>query len=530
MEVRMSNLIQLINNFQKAIQNIITVASIRNSDTKLKERSDETNSDPFPEINPESNEKINIIRRDIEIEEEEENEEEGEEDDTDDSELQIVFNDNTSHTVLNEENFDNDEINISGEENFLLNVNPSDKIQFCTLDQLIEKCFVPLYAQSLPDSHDGHSFYIRTLSTSFSTFLHMYNTEDIISRIENIIILWKFSDERIQVISRVITFFSEWIFYCVQSMNKRILDRILGILKPYLHQADFSQVGSELIDCLFKVKQVLFMKERAQLNILRTFNEANTFNILKTDMLKLCMELTLIEFDLFQMLQPQEFFFSAWMKPNKAELAPNLVVMIKCYNVISEWVVRTILQYKEIDMRYKVLCRFISLAWSCVSVRNYNGCFAIIAGLYTTPIQRLKKTWSMLNDDYSKIVEKLMFISSVSANYKNYRNELQKAKTPCIPNIAVHLKDFASLDDAQVNYADNDPSAFNISKRNALSVLVRSLLRYQKYPFLFKSNATIRNNLWSQLLNIMDDTDSVKERTNRLFNISRELEPLPKKK
>jgi hypothetical protein len=136
----------------------------------------------------------------------------------------------------------------------------------------------------------------------------------------------------------------------------------------------------------------------------------------------------------------------------------------------------------------------------------------------------------MLNDDYSKIVEKLMFISSVSANYKNYRNELQKAKTPCIPNIAVHLKDFASLDDAQVNYADNDPSAFNISKRNALSVLVRSLLRYQKYPFLFKSNATIRNNLWSQLLNIMDDTDSVKERTNRLFNISRELEPLPKKK
>jgi hypothetical protein len=564
LEVEMTELIKRLVRFEKSIRGVYLVTTIKASDERIQERTsnedelfvdiNENNSDNHNNHNHNNNNSNNLeesILETIQIDFMNPSAQDLE------KIQQIVAEDDSfvispDHSEDVPDGYDGDlnseeeeiqifededdiEVQVDSDENFLLNVNPSDKLEFCTLEQLLNKCLKKKSAVTEEESVAAvvdNRYYIQTFATSFTTLLHLHSVQDIITVTEQIL---NSPDTTSETQQALIVLFGEWIFFGLKYFDDHtLLDRVYHIIQPYLTQAQNLPVVAELLGRLAKLKHVLTMREKAQQNILRRVDhlsdKISSFSVLRVDMLKLGMELTLIEWDLFQLLLPQEFFASAWMKGDKQTRAPNLTAMISCYNMVSNWVVETILQYKDINERYKVLCRFISLAWNCISVRNYNGCFSIIAGLYTTPIHRLQKTWSMLNEDYRKLVDKLMFVSNVSSNHRNYRAELKKAKTPAIPNIAVHLKDVASLDDAQVDHSSDNTKEFNISKRHALAVLVRSLLRYQQYPFSFKSNTQLRNNLWYSLLHMMNRDETVKQRSNRWLVKSRELEPPPKKR
>ncbi|KAG2378555.1 hypothetical protein C9374_008194 [Naegleria lovaniensis] len=355
----------------------------------------------------------------------------------------------------------------------------------------------------------------------------------------------------------ILIFLGDLILYNQSLMSSEFIHECLI---PYLNTILKKPESIPFVDLFLKRiterSQLLFIRDQAQRTINLAFDNFSSKStlpdFLTISSFQLSIQLTLIEFDLFTMMEPYEFYCSYWLSKNRFKVktrdpSPNLSLFIQWYNTVSLWVTETILQYNDIKERHKALCRFISLAWGCFSVRNYNGCFEIITGLYSNEVYRLSKTWAMLSDEYLKKAQTLIDLTSVANNYRNYREELKNSKKPCIPNLAVHLKDLASVDDSQEDerklseeemrlLAENDQFCkqvfigrtldedieYNFSKRRLQTTLICQLLKYQKTSYPFKPNESLKHYLWISLLRINEDIR--RETTEKKISIEKYIQ------
>jgi hypothetical protein len=76
----------------------------------------------------------------------------------------------------------------------------------------------------------------------------------------------------------------------------------------------------------------------------------------------IAQQMTLIDFDLFSMIQPIEFLDEAWNKPKLQWRSPNLIRFIQRTNKTSLWVASTILQQSKLFDRVDIVEKFIYLA------------------------------------------------------------------------------------------------------------------------------------------------------------------------
>ena len=68
-------------------------------------------------------------------------------------------------------------------------------------------------------------------------------------------------------------------------------------------------------------------------------------------------------------------------------------------------------------------------------MQNYSTMTAVISGLNTPPIRRLKRTWEQVN---AKIMSQLKICESTidtNKNFNNYRSLLARIQPPCVPFI-----------------------------------------------------------------------------------------------
>ena len=338
----------------------------------------------------------------------------------------------------------------------------------------------------------------------------------------------------------ILIFLGDLILYNQSLMSSEFIrECLIPYLNTILKKPDSIPFVELFLKRITERSRLLFIRDQAQRTINLAFDNFSSKStlpdFLTISSFQLSIQLTLIEFDLFTMMEPYEFYCSYWLSKNRFKVktrdpSPNLSLFIQWYNTVSLWVTETILQYNDIKERHKALCRFISLAWGCYSVRNYNGCFEIITGLYSNEVYRLSKTWAMLSEEYVKKAQTLIELTSVANNYRNYREELKNSKKPCIPNLAVHLKDLASVDDSQEDerklteeemrlLAENDQFCkrvfigrtldedieYNFSKRRVQTTLICQLLKYQKISYPFKPNESLKHYLWISLLRINED-------------------------
>jgi hypothetical protein len=96
----------------------------------------------------------------------------------------------------------------------------------------------------------------------------------------------------------------------------------------------------------------------------------------------------------------------AWSKPNKEELAPHIVLMIKRFNLVSSWVATEILKSDKLADRVLKVKRFLNIAKHCRDIENFNGVMEILAGLQNASIHRLKKTWDVCTRGSKRVKKK----------------------------------------------------------------------------------------------------------------------------
>lgn len=204
-----------------------------------------------------------------------------------------------------------------------------------------------------------------------------------------------------------------------------------------------------------------------------------TFLVFNTE--EVARQLTLIEHEWFTKITPTEFLGQSWTKKDKQTKAPNILGMIQRFNGVSMWVTGTIVQIEKLKDRAEALGRLIDIAVHLKALNNFNGIMEVLAGLRSSSVHRLKKTWALLHKDKLKAFEELLDLMSPDGNYTKFRKFLHsQISPPCIPYLGVYLTDLTFLEDGN---PDNVAELINFDKRRRVAAVIKEIKQYQQEPY-----------------------------------------------
>ena len=85
------------------------------------------------------------------------------------------------------------------------------------------------------------------------------------------------------------------------------------------------------------------------------------------------------------------------LSPRDITNAPTVRACIHHFNRVSLVVIATVLGGVAPDARAFVIGQWIDIAHNCRAVKNFSSLKAIVSGLQSTPVFRLKKSWEKLS-------------------------------------------------------------------------------------------------------------------------------------
>eukprot|EP01130_Rhizamoeba_saxonica_P008375 TRINITY_DN3381_c0_g1_i1.p1 TRINITY_DN3381_c0_g1~~TRINITY_DN3381_c0_g1_i1.p1 ORF type:complete len:927 (+),score=191.93 TRINITY_DN3381_c0_g1_i1:36-2816(+) len=159
-----------------------------------------------------------------------------------------------------------------------------------------------------------------------------------------------------------------------------------------------------------------------------------------------------VDYDYFRRIHPKEFLRQGWEKSNSEELAPNIVLMTRRFNLISEWTIYEIVCETKEKERSANLLHMILVAKCLLDMKDYNGVAAILGGINNTSATRLKKTFSKLTTKYEGLVTEMTRIFLGDGNFSLLRQLSANIEPPSIP----YLRMFDNIIIACFIYSSND--------------------------------------------------------------------------
>ncbi|GAA5883613.1 hypothetical protein JCM16303_004913 [Sporobolomyces ruberrimus] len=237
--------------------------------------------------------------------------------------------------------------------------------------------------------------------------------------------------------------------------------------------------------------------------------------------LELARQLTIMDGRLFQRITPQECLGKAWPKEFGSE-AVNISAMIDMSNAITRWVTETILAQDDQKKRASIVKHFVAVAERCLLLNNFSTLIHIIAGLNSTPIHRLRRTWESVSQKAMVSLGVLNNIMRPDKNYKEYRDVLRKAAPPCVPFLGVYLTDWTFIGDGNPDMLREKPHQINFHKRQKASELILMIKLHQATTYNLSAVPPLATFLQEQLFPRNADLANDDQ---RLYEVSLQREP-----
>ncbi|KLT39067.1 ras GEF [Cutaneotrichosporon oleaginosum] len=206
-------------------------------------------------------------------------------------------------------------------------------------------------------------------------------------------------------------------------------------------------------------------------------------NITDFDATELARQLTIMESKLFAAVAPEDL-----LQTGKKSV-PELKALSTLSNQITGWVTDVILHELDTKHRGALLKFFIKLADKCLVLNNFSTLFAVLAGLNSSTIGRLKNTWAVLNPKYRLLMDRLRGVIEHTKNHAAYRARLREVTEPCLPFLGLILSDITFTQDGNPNTRPStispDIQLINQDKFVKLGRIAADFKRYQT-PFDLK--------------------------------------------
>jgi len=202
-------------------------------------------------------------------------------------------------------------------------------------------------------------------------------------------------------------------------------------------------------------------------------------------------QLCLYDFKLMKNIHPIEYLDQIWgCKEN--EDTPCLNFFISRFNLESYWAATEVLSVEDLKKRTEILKKIILVTKHCLDNNNFFSTFALLSGLSTNAIQRLKKTWEALPTKIKNIFSDIEKLMDPSRNMRNYRMELESKEPPIIPFLPIYLKDLTFINDGNQSKIDN---MVNFDKLRMMSNRVHDLTNLIDKEYGFTEDPIIQNYL-----------------------------------
>ncbi|XP_076455444.1 ral guanine nucleotide dissociation stimulator-like 1 isoform X2 [Babylonia areolata] len=156
---------------------------------------------------------------------------------------------------------------------------------------------------------------------------------------------------------------------------------------------------------------------------------------------RMCAEqLTLRDAELFRKVVPHHCLGSVWGRRDKKgsnKEAPSVQATVEQFNRVSLRVIATVLRQRDLktSSRAKILLKWITIAQELRELKNFSSLRAILSGLQSHSVYRLRKCWSAVPKETVVLFEELSDIFSGDNNQLNSRELLMKEATAKFPDL-----------------------------------------------------------------------------------------------
>ncbi|KAG7896506.1 hypothetical protein KL908_001020 [Ogataea polymorpha] len=258
----------------------------------------------------------------------------------------------------------------------------------------------------------------------------------------------------------------------------------------------------------------------------KTLRNTNKLRLRDIDSMEFARQITLIQFELFNKIDKfdllaRSYRFSRIFKHPEPVGSKSIGNFVRNCNVITHFVIYMILRQRDIQARAENIKYFIIVADKLLRLRNYSSMTAIISGLSSTSISRLKKTWVLVPKHLVANFEKMDQLMSIGKNYSEYRSILKVVNEdpePCLPFLGMYLSDLRFLTDGNSDYLHNNRNLVNFGKRLSIYRTIQEVIKFNSKAYHFEKI----DELWSYFYDMWEQLPD----DDKLYNISLKLEPM----
>lgn len=213
--------------------------------------------------------------------------------------------------------------------------------------------------------------------------------------------------------------------------------------------------------------------------------------------IELARQLTLREFELFRKITKLACIHKVWgKKSGLSESIEHISNFIKASNQLTNFVAYMIVRKDDQRKRVQVIRYFVHVAEKCHQYNNYSSMTAIISALYSSPIHRLKKTWSFVSKETLVKLENMNKLMNSSRNFNEYRDMLKFVSSePCLPFFGVYLSDLTFIYHGNPDHLLKRTRMINFAKRAKTTDIVMGMDRFKKLGFNFATVPEIQQYL-----------------------------------
>ncbi|ORY37921.1 ras GEF [Rhizoclosmatium globosum] len=214
---------------------------------------------------------------------------------------------------------------------------------------------------------------------------------------------------------------------------------------------------------------------------------------LAIDSASVAAQLTYLESRIFCAIDPYDLFVNAgsckWDKvgmESRRDVLSTVDTNVGHFNFVSAWVITRVLMDRKPKSRAKMIHKFIQIA-------NFNTLMSVISGLTSTPIDRLKQTQALLqqqhlysdghdpNPTLFDAIRDLEQLMSQEKLFSRCRKALTDSPCPCIPYLGVITRDLIYIEEGNKDVL-SPTGEVNLSKAVMIADIVLTIQWYQDRP------------------------------------------------
>ncbi|KAG9019883.1 hypothetical protein FRB90_000013 [Tulasnella sp. 427] len=241
---------------------------------------------------------------------------------------------------------------------------------------------------------------------------------------------------------------------------------------------------------------------------------SRALKLMDVDPIEMARQLTIMESRMFMKIRPMECLSRA--KEGSSE-DDNIRKIINMSNKIASWVAEQVLSKDDARRRAAYIKQFIMIAERCREMNNFSSMAALLAGLNSPPIRRLKRTWEQLNARFTSQLDDVEKTLDSGRNFMGYRQLLATVAPPCIPFLGVYLTTLTFIQDGNKDMLNKETNIINFGKRQKAAEVIREIKTYQSRPYNLTELPNVQDLIEKSLARVENSPD--------FWELSMQLEP-----